>query len=412
MKVDSELAMVEEPPAPMIPPELVESLLGTAFKDLSIQRHQQEYSGDSTQVVEVANQGEKLLLDVVNTSLNNDFAHECLDLAIRRLGASHLLAIEQDIGPQVFAIPGIPKGRFLPHQVWGIWFLVDRVIGNSPPRALLADDMGLGKTFTALGALLHLRWILAAAASGQKLACLEGRAVEELGDALPLFFELANETFHRPSLVVAPSALLEQWEEAINELCDGTGATLTNLNSPANRWLTAAHLNYRRENPERGRAIHLISYETLRIRARGTGTALADGRWGIGIFDESHVVRGVNLGYKVLYNADIEAKFQLTGTPMYASEKSWIRQTEWLFAGINRSVHGPQPPERLEEILDDEKNGEIDMSEAYEALKITAYPWMIRRWAETKGADGKPLVELKPHVIEDVRLTYTEPELE
>ena len=149
MKVDSELAMVEEPPAPMISPKLVESLLRTGGKDLSIQRHQQEYSGDSTQVVEVANQGEKLLLDVVNTSLNNDFAHECLDLAIRRLGASHLPAIEQDIGPQVFAIPGIPKGRFLPHQVWGIWFLVDRVIGNSPPPALLADNMGLGKTFTA-----------------------------------------------------------------------------------------------------------------------------------------------------------------------------------------------------------------------------------------------------------------------
>ena len=120
MKVDSELAMVEEPPAPMIPPELVESLLRTGFKDLSIQRHQQEYSEDSTQVVEVANQGGKLILDVVNTRLNNDFAHECLDLAIWRLGASHLPAIEQDIGPQVFAIPGIPKGRFLPHQVWGI----------------------------------------------------------------------------------------------------------------------------------------------------------------------------------------------------------------------------------------------------------------------------------------------------
>lgn len=52
------------------------------------------------------------------------------------------------------------------------------------------------------------------------------------------------------------------------------------------------------------------------------------------------------------------------------------------------------------------------MSGEYEALKITVYPWMIRRWAETKGADRKPLVELRPHVIEDVRLTYMEPELE
>ena len=37
---------------------------------------------------------------------------------------------------------------------------------------------------------------------------------------------------------------------------------------------------------------------------------------------------------------------------------------------------------------------------------------MIRRWAETKGSDGQPLVALQKHVINDVRLTYTETELE
>ena len=37
---------------------------------------------------------------------------------------------------------------------------------------------------------------------------------------------------------------------------------------------------------------------------------------------------------------------------------------------------------------------------------------MIRRWAETKGSDGQPLVALQKHMINDVRLTYTETELE
>ena len=399
-----------DPPAPVIPLELVDSLLRTGFKDLSIQRHREEDSRDPAQAIEVAAQ-KKDLLDTLTTNLNNDFAHECLDIAVLRLGASHLPRTEQDIGTQVFAIPGIPQGRFLPHQVCGIWFLVDRVIGNCPPRALLADDMGLGKVFTALGALFDLKWILAEAASGQRLACLEDQTVEELGDAVPPFFDPENEVFHRPSLVVAPASLLEQWEEAINKLLKGTKARLINLNVSSNRWLGPESLNYLREIPERGMAIHLISYETFRIRAYGS--TLSNCAWGVGIFDESHTVRRPGtLGYRVLCNANVGGKFQLTGTPMYTDHNSWVTQTEWLFAGIDRRVYGRQPAEILAEILEADKSGTIDKDEAYAALKNAAYPWMIRRWAETEGPDGKPLVDLRQHVIEDVRLTYTKAELE
>ena len=95
--------------------------------------------------------------DLTSSNLNNDFKHQCFYITCRRLGVSHLPAKERDMGLYVFAIPGIPMGQFLPHQVLGIWFLVERVVSFSPPVALLADHIGLGKTFTALGALLHLK---------------------------------------------------------------------------------------------------------------------------------------------------------------------------------------------------------------------------------------------------------------
>ena len=388
----------------MIPSLLIDSLLRTGFKDLSIARHREAEAGPSAEGAEITNQGD--LLEIASSNLNNDFEHECLNLAVRRLGASPLPGAEGDMGPHVFGVPGIPKGRFLPHQVWGIWFLVERVVGNSPPVALLADDMGLGKTFTALGALLHMKWISSEAALGRRLACLEDRTVSELGDDVPPFFGSEREVFNRPAVVMVPANLMGQWETAINGLSEGTPYALINLN--ANISLTSANLNYEPEFPERGHAIHLVSYPTYRTRYAKN---LAGCRWSIGLFDESHSVRSPGtLTYRTLVNADVRAKIQLTGTPMYNDVFSWVVQAEWLFAKIEHDERGEHGPEKLREVLAGVKTGTIGMEEAYGLLRTIAHPWMIRRWAETKGANGEPLVALAKHVFHDVRLRYTKME--
>jgi len=37
------------------------------------------------------------------------------------------------------------------HQLWAIWFIVRRWVGDSDmPGALVVDEMGLGKTFTSV----------------------------------------------------------------------------------------------------------------------------------------------------------------------------------------------------------------------------------------------------------------------
>ena len=277
--------------------------------------------------------------------------------------------------------------------------------------ALLADDMGLGKTFTALGALLHLKWISSEAKLGRRLACREGRTVEDLGDSVPPFFGSAKEVFQRPSLVMVPASLVRQWELAIKDLSEGTGAMITNLNLGPNRSLTSESLNFKPEFPERGQVIHLISYETFRTRSRAGGN-LASCVWGLGIFNESHNVRSKRtLTFDALFCAEVGGKFQLTGTPIYLNVHSWVTQTEWLFSKIDKDVCGQHGPERLHEVLAAAQAGTIEMDEVYLSLKTTAHPWMIRRWAETKGADGKPLVAKEEHVIEDVRLAYTIDEL-
>ena len=384
--------------------------MGIGFVDQSIARHREAENANEQVVAQFSQQAN--FFDIATTKINNDFEHECLDLAVQRLSALRLEARQGDMGPVVFGIPGIPGARFRPHQISGIWFLVNRVIGNSPPVALLADDMGLGKTYTALGALLHLKWISSEAPSGRKLSCLADRTVSELPvDDVPPFFGAERQIFERPSVVMVPANLMGQWEAAIRGLIDGTGMTFLNLN--ANRSSTSADLNLKPELPERGRAIHLISYTTYRSRC---GSSLAGCEWGLGLFDESHHVRtyGTKI-FEALMNADVHGRFQLTGTPMYSSIQSWIIQTDWLFADVGDPAWETEGPERLRDVLTTIKKAPAEqltavMEDAYRSLKSIAYPWLIRRWAEAKGVDGRPLVELVRHVVNEVTLEYTEDE--
>ena len=81
---------------PLIPSQLLDSLIRSGFKDLSIPRHRElEATGDATDEPVMTHTD---LLDVVSSNLNNDFDHDCLDLAIRRLGVQRLEPKDGDIG--------------------------------------------------------------------------------------------------------------------------------------------------------------------------------------------------------------------------------------------------------------------------------------------------------------------------
>jgi hypothetical protein len=78
-----------------------------------------------------------------------------------------------------------------------------------------------------------------------------------------------------------------------------------------------------------------------------------------------------------------------------------------LFAQVDEEVRLWQGPARLRDVLAFARIGEISLEEAYMALKTIAHPWLIRRWAESKTADGQPLVVLIQHMTEDVYLSVT-----
>jgi SNF2 family DNA or RNA helicase len=190
-------------------------LIRRRFKDLSIPRHRGlEATGDATNEPVITHAD---LLDVVFTNPNNNFENKCLDLAFPRLGVQWLEPRKGDIVPVVKGILGIPNGQFLPHQVWGVWFLVASVISNTAPVALLADDMGLGKTYTLLGALLHLKWVLSEACMRRELACFDGRSVEDLDNVHP-FFGSQMEIYMRPSILMVPANLMGTWTNGIERL--------------------------------------------------------------------------------------------------------------------------------------------------------------------------------------------------
>ena len=60
------------------------------------------------------------LLGLCGDQLDNDFEHQFFQNAVTTLGAQLLTPEEDDIGPRMLGIPGIPNGRFLHHQVSGV----------------------------------------------------------------------------------------------------------------------------------------------------------------------------------------------------------------------------------------------------------------------------------------------------
>jgi hypothetical protein len=158
-------------------------------------------------------------------------------------------------------IPGILNGQFLPHQVWGVWFLVARVVSDTALVALLADDIGLGKTYTALGILFHLKWGLSEASAGWEVACFDGCSVEDLDNVFP-FFGSENDIYMWLSIVMVSANLMGTRVNAIESLLPGIGLKLINLN--ANTTLTSDDLKFAMGPPEHGLVIQLIFYTTYR----------------------------------------------------------------------------------------------------------------------------------------------------
>ena len=258
---------------PEIPASLLDELVGNRADTSSIPQHIRENNAldnadgkaTATAAAEPTTTSYRALLRLCRNLLKNDFEHQCFEDAVRMLGGQLLTPVEGDIGPRMLRIPGIPNGRFLPYQVWGVWFIVERILADRPPVALMANDIGLGKTHCTLAILLYLKYIINHAEAGRPLSCLDGKLVAQL-ERVPRIFGAKDEIYRRPAIIIVPANLDHAWERAAKSLIGETRLNLTNLHSRCD--LTRNQLNYSPDNPERGTAIHLISYTTYRTRYR------------------------------------------------------------------------------------------------------------------------------------------------
>ena len=206
---------------------------------------------------------------------------------------------EQPLTPRVALIPLVPVAarmgatRLKAHQHQGFAWLLDTWQAGWP-GVLLADDMGLGKTFQALTFMAWLR-------SNQEAA-------------------LTTRAERGPILVVAPTALLKNWEAecalhlsgpGLGHRLDAYGVSLRHLKLPAER----------RPDPgqtldvERLRAADwiLTTYETLTDHEQ----AFARLRYSLVLFDEMQKIKAPDtLNTKAAKALNADFVLGLTGTPI------------------------------------------------------------------------------------------------
>jgi len=103
------------------------------------------------------------------------------------LGAELLTPVEDVIGSGMRKVQGIHHGWFFLYHVCGVWFIVERILVDHLPVALIADHMRLGNTHCALAMLLYLKYIRNQAAAGRPLPCSHGKSVAQFEQVLRIF---------------------------------------------------------------------------------------------------------------------------------------------------------------------------------------------------------------------------------
>jgi len=204
------------------------------------------------------------VLSTVLNTINNEFKHEWLDEAVRLLNAHPIHQSTDDHVPgHKYSIPGLPRTKFLAHQVWAIWFIVRMWVWDADmPGALVADEMGLGKTFTSVAVATLCKLVTEKVVMGLPLSILWGNTLQEWVDlaqndipgiisdqqkwyplrrqnsvprrfsdihSTPLEGHPALTSGFEPILVVTMPGVAEKFKSVIDEMTYGTDFKLTNL---------------------------------------------------------------------------------------------------------------------------------------------------------------------------------------
>ncbi|KIW96196.1 uncharacterized protein Z519_03264 [Cladophialophora bantiana CBS 173.52] len=193
------------------------------------------------------------------------------------------------------AIPGL-KVKLLPHQIEGVDWMVSKEIGkNKTYGGILADDMGLGKTIQSIALVL----------SNPKPSAEE---LEKSKSKRKL-----PEGVTKGTLVVAPLALIRQWEGELKDRIDEDHALTICVHHGPQR--TKSYKDLKKYD------VVITTYQTLSSEHGGCSESLKVGcfgvRWYRIILDEAHSIKNRNAkASKAACALDAAYRWCLTGTPM------------------------------------------------------------------------------------------------
>jgi SNF2 family DNA or RNA helicase len=192
------------------------------------------------------------------------------------------------------------KVKLLPHQVEGVEWMRGRELGpvkkgKVPKGGILADDMGLGKTLQTISLIL----------SNQKPADKDATSWKK-------HYEGVNKT----TLVVAPLALIRQWEQEIKDKVTKTHALKV-----------CVHHGPQRTKNFKDLAKYDVVITTYQILVSEHGHSTDDDKgpkvgcfglhWWRVVLDEAHTIKNRNAkATKACYALRSEYRWCLSGTPM------------------------------------------------------------------------------------------------
>jgi len=127
----------------------------------------------------------------------------------------------------------------------------------------------------------------------------------------------------------------ETFNTVIDEMTQGTDSKLVNSLHAKNANLTHKNLNNSIDEMENGWNIHLASYDTFTSSAKPSSNGrLSHYTLSSGLFDESHrYVTKHSVGWRIVTNARIRFKLQVTATPGFHSLYDWCHPVMCLFPG-------------------------------------------------------------------------------